>query len=322
MNRGDRWEKGSCLIMEEKNRIFALLAIFLAVFFWGLSYSVTKLLLDHLLPEEIAFFRFTLAALFLLLLALIRKPLKVEKGDHIRLAAGGAVGIPLYFIFENNGINLTTASMASMIIATIPVFNALAGSLFFKESNSWRRWAGVFLSFLGVYFIVSFGLKLPGSGADTIRGNLLMLMAAFTWVAFTRINAPLLKKYDSPTVNLYQINAGAVLLAFIALPGGINIQAFSPMVVFSLLYLGLFCSAAAFFLYMFALKSLGSTPVTTFINLIPVFGVMGGVFLLGETLLPGQVLGGAVVILGVTLVTLPQEAVIEQLDAKVQKIKK
>lgn len=293
--------------MEKKNRIFALLAIFLAILFWGLSYPVTKVLLDHLLPVEIAFFRFTLAAIFLLLLSLIRKPLKVERCDYIRLAAGGAVGIPLYFIFENNGINLTTASMASMIIATIPVFNALAGALFLKESSTWRRWAGVFLSCLGVYFIVSFGLKLPGSGADTLKGNLLMLMAAFTWVAFTRINAPLLKKYDSPTISLYQINVGAVLLAFIALPGGINVQVFSPMVVLSLLYLGLFCSAAAYYFYMFALKNLGATTVTTFINLIPVFGVTGGVFLLGETLLPIQALGGAVVILGVTLVTLPQD---------------
>jgi len=293
--------------MEGKNRIFAILAIFLAVLFWGLSYPITKALLDHLLPVEIAFFRFTLAALFLLLLSLIRKPLKVEKGDYIRLAAGGAVGIPLYFFFENNGINLTTASMASMIIATIPVFNALAGALFLRESSTRRRWAGVFLSFLGVYFIVSFGLKQPGSGADILKGNLLMLLGAFTWVVFTRINVPLLKKYDSTTVNLYQITVGAVLLAFIALPGGINVQAFSPMVILSLLYLGLFCSAAAYFLYMFALKNLGAAPVTTFINLIPVFGVMGGIFLLGETLLPGQVLGGAVVILGVTLVTLPQE---------------
>lgn len=293
--------------MDNKNHIFALLAIFLAVLFWGLSYPATKVLLDYLLPVEIAFFRFTLAAIFLLLLSLFRKPLKVEKCDYIRLAAGGAVGIPLYFFFENNGINLTTASMASMIIATVPVFNALAGALFLKESSNWRRWTGVFLSFIGVYFIVSFGLKLPDSGADTLKGNLLMFMAAFTWVAFTRINAPLLKKYDSPTVNLYQINVGAVLLAIIALPGGINVQVFSPIVVLNLLYLALFCTAAGFCFYMFALKKLGTTTVTTCINLIPVFGVMGGVFLLGETLLPIQALGGAVVILGVTLVTLPQD---------------
>jgi drug/metabolite transporter (DMT)-like permease len=292
--------------MQKSTPVLPILAIFMTVLLWGLSYPVTKALLAHLLPVEIAFFRFTLAALFLLAINFWRKPQAVEKKDYVRLAAGGAVGIPLYFIFENNGINLTTAGMASMIIATIPVLNALAGVLFLKERSTPRRWAGVFLSFLGVYLIVSFGLNLPGGGSDTLRGNMLMLLAAFTWVAFTRINAPLLKKYDSPTVNLYQISIGATLLALLALPGGVNVQAFSWQVVISLLYLGLFCSALAYFFYMYALKNLGATPVTTFINLIPVFGVLGGVLFLGEVVMPGQILGGGVVILGVTLVTLPQ----------------
>ena len=298
--------KRSVHSMQKNTPVLPIVAIFMTVLLWGLSYPVTKALLTHLLPVEIAFFRFILAALFLLSINVWRKPQAVDKKDYVRLAAGGAVGIPLYFIFENNGINFTTAGMASMIIATIPVLNALAGVIFLKERSTPRRWAGVILSFLGVYFIVSFGLHVPGGGADTLKGNMLMLLAAFTWVAFTRINAPLLKKYDSPTVNLYQISIGAALLALLALPGGVNVQAFSWQVVISLLYLGLFCSAMAYFFYMYALKNLGPTPVTTFINLIPVFGVLGGVLFLGEVILPGQILGGGVVILGVTLVTLPQ----------------
>lgn len=292
--------------MQKSNPVLPLLAIFMTVMLWGLSYPVTKGLLNHLQPVEIAFFRFTLAALFLLLINCWRKPQAVEKKDYVRLAAGGAVGIPLYFIFENNGINFTTAGMASMIIATIPVLNALTGVLFLGERSTPRRWAGVFLSFLGVYFIVSFGLNLPGGGSDTLKGNMLMLLAACTWVLFTRINAPLLQKYDSPTVNLYQISFGAALLALLALPGGVNVLSFTGSVVLSLLYLGLFSSALAYFFYMFALKNLGATTVTTFINLIPVFGVLGGVLFLGEEVLPGQIFGGGVVILGVTLVTLPQ----------------
>lgn len=283
------------------------LAIFTTVMLWGLSFPVTKSVLNHLKPADLVFFRFVLAALFLAGVSFWRRPMAIEKKDRLRLALGGAVGIPLYFLFENNGINLTTAGMASMIVATIPVMNALYGFFFLGERSTTLRWAGIFLSFIGVYLIVYYAVSQPGGGSRTLQGNLLMLGAASAWVAFTRINAPLLKKYDSPTINLYQIMVGALLLGAIALPGGVNLKAFTLPVTASLLYLGLLCSAMAYFFYMYAQKNLGATTVTTFINLVPVFGVLGGVFFLGETLLPGQVLGGGVVILGVSLVTLPQD---------------
>ncbi len=294
--------------MEGKFKPLAVLAICFTVTVWGLSYISTKVLLEYLDPVEIAFFRFFIAAVFLLVVCLIRKPITIEKKDSLRIAAGGVVGIPLYFLFENNGINLTTAGMASMIIAIIPVLNVITGAIFFKEKNTPRSWIGAALSFFGVYLIVSLGIGIPGGGEDSLRGNLLMLMAAFAWVAFTRINSPLLKKYDSTTINFYQILVGTIFLGFLALPGGVNVRAFSSIVIFNLVYLGILCSALAYFCYLYALKNLGSTSVTTFINLIPVFGVLGGVIILGETLLPGQVLGGLVVLFGVTLVTMPKES--------------
>ncbi len=290
--------------MHKKAQVLPVLAIFFTILIWGLSYISTKVLLDYLMPMEIAFFRFVLASLAMFLVALFKKPQKLARQDAFRLIAGGAIGIPVYFIMENNGLKLTTAGMASMIIAIIPVLNALTGFLFFKEKNTWRSWAGVAFSFLGVYLIVSYGVGSSGGIAGgTLEGNLLILMAAISWTVFTRVNAPLLKKYNSFTVNFYQILAGTFLLGFLALPGGINLTVFVPIVVANLLYLGILSSALAYFLYLFALKSLGTTSVTTFINLIPVFGVLGGVFILGEVVFPGQILGGLVVILGVVLVT-------------------
>ncbi len=289
-----------------EDKVLAVPAIMFTVLFWGFSYPSTKFLLTYLQPEEIAFYRFFLAAVFLSIASFFFKPAKVRKQDLFRLIAGGAVGIPLYFIFENNGINLTTAGMASMIIASIPVLNALAGTILGSEKNSPRRWFGIAMSFVGVYLIVNFGMGQPEGGRETLAGNLLVLLAAFTWVAYTRINAPLLKKYDSITVNIYQIIAGAFFLSLLALPGGIKLrQVYFVPVLLNLVYLGACCSALAYFFYMFALQKLGPIAVTTFINLVPVFGVAGGVLFLGETLLSGQLLGGVIVVAGVTLVTLP-----------------
>ena len=160
------------------------------------------------------------------------------------------------------------------------------------------------LSFIGVYLIIRSGSDGALSLAN-LQGNLLVFGAACSWVAFTRINEPLMQKHDSITVNLYQSGVGVLLLALLVLPtGGVNVTVLSGTVLFNLAYLGIFCSAVAYFFYLFALQNLGAATVTSFLNLVPVFGVLGGAIILKEALVTGQLIGGAVVITGVSLVTI------------------
>ncbi len=65
----------------------------------------------------------------------------------------------------------------------------------------------------------------------------------------------------------------------------------------------MFCSALSNFLYVYSLSRLGPIAVSPYINLIPVVGVLGGVVLLGETVVLSQVLGGVVILAGVILVS-------------------
>ncbi|MEW5785310.1 MAG: DMT family transporter [Bacillota bacterium] len=285
-----------------QNQAPAVLAILGTTIFWGLSFSSTKVLLNDLVPEQIAFFRLVLAVLALGLVFWATRQKTVAKSDLWRMAAGGAAGVFLYFLFENNGLRFTTAGTASLIVSITPALNAVAGALFFKEHHPLSRWFGVLLSIFGVYMIINSGSA--GSLAlANLGGNLLIFLAGCTWVAYTRINVPLLQKYNSLTVNFFQSLAGMILLGSLALPRGLDISTFTPTVAMNLAYLGLFCSAAAYFLYLYALKNLGSTTATTFLNLVPVFGVLGGALLLKETLSGGQLIGAAIVVLGVTLVT-------------------
>lgn len=289
--------------METRVKLQAVLAIFATTLFWGLSYSSTKVLLSTLQPEQIAFYRLLIAcvALGLLFLAAQKKP--VHKKDLLRVAAGGFFGNFIYFLFENNGLRFTTAGMGSLIIATIPVLNVLAGALIFKEKNTAQRWLGVLLSFIGVFLLIRSGSNGELSFAH-LKGNLLVFGAACTWVVYTRLNEPLLASYDSIVINLYQAAVGMLLLSGLALPQDTGAALFQGEVAFNLLYLGVFCSAVAYFFYLYALQRLGAATVTSFLNLIPVFGVLGGAIILKEALVTGQLLGGIVVIVGVSLVTM------------------
>lgn len=289
--------------METMNKVRAVLAILATTLFWGLSYSSTKVLLGSLQPAQIAFLRLILAALVLGTAFVVTRNGFVSKTDLPRVIAGGVFGTFLYFIFENNGLRFTTAGTGSLIIATIPVLNVLAGALFFREKNTVSRWLGVVLSFFGVYLIIHSGSEGALSIAN-LRGNLLVFGAACSWVVYTRINEPLMEKYNSVSINLHQSVVGVFLLALVALPSGMDVSVIKGSVLFNLAYLGIFCSAVAYFLYLYALKSLGAAAITSFLNLVPVFGVLGGAILLKEALVAGQLLGGAVVIAGVSLVTL------------------
>ena len=292
--------------MQTKVKLQAVLAIFATTLFWGLSYSSTKVLLDSLLPEQIAFYRLLIASAALGLLFVIAKKKPVHKKDLLRVAAGGFCGNFIYFLFENNGLRFTTAGMGSLIIATIPVLNVLAGAILFKEKHSPQRWLGVLFSFIGVYLLIRSGSD-GNLSLTSLKGNLLVFGAACTWVIYTRLNEPLLRNYDSIVVNFYQAVVGRVVLGFSVLPQGADAALLQGKVAANLLYLGLFCSAAAYYLYLYALQELGTAVVTSFINLLPVIGVLGGAILLKEAVAAGQLLGGAIVIVGVSLVTMTEK---------------
>ncbi len=280
----------------------AVLALLFSAFFWGLSFSSTKVLLGTLLPVQVAFLRLAVAALPLGLAALLSPRRKPSGRDLLRMAAGGATGMFLYFIFENNGLRFTTAGTASLIVAATPALNALAGTIFLKERHPLLRWCGILLSITGVYIIVTAAAH-NQPALENLRGNLLVFLAAGTWVLYTRLNVPLLLKYHSFYLTFFQTLTGMALMGALALPQGLDSALFTPVVILNLAYLGVFCSAAAYFLYLYGLKTLGSTTATAFINLVPVFGVLGGAFTLQEVLGTTQLLGGAVVILGISLVT-------------------
>lgn len=284
------------------HKLIAVLALLGSTFFWGLSFSSTKVLLNFLLPAQVVFFRLLLAVLALGLVYLASAREKVKGMDLLRMAAGGATGVFLYFVLENNGLRFTTAGTASLIVSVTPALNAVAGTFFYGERHPLVRWCGVLLSIAGVYLIITAGSNgVPA--LQNMRGNMLVFLAACSWVAYTRINVPLLLKYNSLSVTFLQTLTGMILVGLLVLPTSLDTAVFNPVVILNLAYLGLLCSAASYFLYLYGLKILGSTTATTFINLVPVFGVLGGAVLLQEVLSSGQLLGGGIVILGISLVT-------------------
>ena len=266
----------------------------LTVVFWGLSIISTKVVLAQIPPVSIAFFRYSIATATLIPLALLTHSLpKITLKDLRAIVITSLLGIVLYFLFENNALQYTTASNASMLVAAMPLFAVFIESLFFRQRVSWKMAICILISIVGVYLVVTVDGRLDFSSARFF-GNLLMMGSMICWVVYTFLNKNLEGKYSGMTIITYQSLASIFIFMPFVIPEikrWPELASITPSILANLVFLGVFCSALEYLCYIYAVKRLGATVSTTFLNLIPVVTVVSGTLLLQEKLLWIEVLG-------------------------------
>lgn len=218
---------------------------------------------------------------------------------HIGPMAGtGLLGVTLYFLFENNGIKLLSASEASIIVGTIPILTVIADSFIQKIKISLPLIVGAVLSTIGVVIMVLESLKFTGN----IAGYFFMGGAAITWVAYSFTTKKLEKEYSGLETTFWHSVAGA--LGFIPFLGTEHPlwSDFSLVIGSNILFLAFLGSALGYLFYIESLAVLGTSITNIFINVIPVISVLGAYIFLKEKISTIQYIGGSLAILGVFIV--------------------
>lgn len=282
---------------ERREHRLAVGALLLSVLFWGYSFISTKIVLTELPPASIAFFRQIIAlAVLLAWLVPAKKLPRIGWKDLLQIAISAFFGIVLYFIFENTGLRFTSASSASMIVSAVPIITLFSETIFFKLKVSLRMVVCIILSIVGVYLVISVNGKLDFSSSSFL-GNLLIMGAMVVWVIYTILIKKFSTRYSSLALTAYQSLASIFLfLPFVVSEAG-NWRMPGIFPFLNLLYLGVFCSALAYVFYIFAAKKLGPTVSSSFLNLTPVVTVVLGYFILGEKIVPVQMIGMALIML-------------------------
>jgi drug/metabolite transporter (DMT)-like permease len=299
--------------MTEKTK--ALFALIACVLFWGISFVSTKIAGAVFPPMSLGALRFALALVFLTLLKNCSAPEeKLAIQDLPLLVGAGLTGVTLYFFFENTGLGLISASVASIIVASIPALTLGAQWLEGKWLSATgrgvpvrmplRRWLGALISMIGVGFTAQ-GSGTGGTGmADgmappAMLGYLCMLGAALSWVAYCFLSRPLFSRRSRIYIVYWQSIFG--FLAFIPF-AAFELPRWgrpNPEALLHVGFLGLCCSALANRFYVQSLAILGISISTLFLNFVPVVTVIAGFFILGERLAPAQWAGAALVLAGV-----------------------
>ena len=276
---------------------------------WAVTFVSTKVLLVHLAPIEILFFRFMIgfAALALLRPRILRvRGFKEERWFML----AGATGVTLYYLLENIALTFTTASIVGVVVAAAPLFTGIASAVVLKERLRAPFFAGFAVAMAGVC-LVSFsggtaGLTGEGGlGQTGLVGVALALAAAGTWAAYSIVTKKLSTfGYDSILVTRRTFAWG---LAFM-LPT-LPVLGFSPdwaslaapEMWGNLVFLGLGASALCFVTWNMAVKELGPVKTSLYIYLVPALTVLASAAVLGDPLTPPVIAGVALTIAGLFL---------------------
>lgn len=274
---------------------------------WGGTFVTGKIVVASLTPLMGSFARYLIACVALLIAAFVLEgglP-RLSGRQWIATFVLGLVGVFSYNLFFMGALTKLPASRAALIIALNPAITMSISALVLKERLSVLRWAGVTLALLGVAIVVSDGNFARFTDGGVGVGELYMFAAVFSWALYTILGRKVLGGLSPLAATNYAALWGTVLLGAVAAPHFDTLQAaqFDFRVIASLLYLGVLGTALAFVWYYMSVKKVGASSASIFNNLVPVFGVAIGVTVLGEALLPSMLIGGAIAIAGVMLVS-------------------
>ena len=275
----------------------AILLLLFANVMWGLSFIFSKTALSEGIPTmTLAFLRYVITAALMVPLCL-----KQEGGVRLgrwapRALATTLLGITVYYFFEYTGLQRTSASAASLILALVPMMTLLYRVFILSERISPLRWGCVFLSLLGVYLVIRAD---AADGAGTLVGNLLMICACLCWTGYIIATPKLVASCSSLRVTTWQACAAVVTLAPFALAERQQWVAISPRAWLCILLLAVVCSGLCYVIYNLAIRCVDSLTVSLSININPIVACAAGAVMLGEMLTFSQLFGGLLIMVSV-----------------------
>lgn len=262
---------------------------------WGMGFVVAKGGTENFPPILLQALRFVVTS------AALGFFLPRPAGNIRWLLIATFFGATVQYALTFTGLTGLSAGVAALVVQTEVPFLVLLGALIMGERPTRRKWAGIAIAFAGVVVITGVG-HLQGS----LTSIMLVLGGAFTWA----LGQVLVRKIHglnglAVTGWIAVLAAPQLFVASFLFESGQRaaILTAGPSVWFAVLYLGLIMQALGYAWWNSLLIRHEVGQVAPFLLLLPVFAVLGGVLFLGEPLIPSRLVGGAIILAGVALIT-------------------
>ena len=284
------------------------LLLVLAPLFWGGNVIAAKLVVGEINPFLLLACRCVLATAFILPFSY--KHLKADwpavKRTWPVLMAFGIIGYALFNAFLYIGLTMTTAINSAIEQASLPMLILGANFLFFRVRATPIQIIGVALAIFGVILTATHGDPLRLLRMDVNLGDGFVILACLAYTAYTLALRfrPKVHMFSFMAVSFFGAAVAAVLM--LALFGGglgsvATLADMSPTVWMVIAYVAIFPSMFSQVAYARGVELVGANRAAPSHNLIPVFGTLGSVLILGESLETYHFVAAGIIIVGIVL---------------------
>ncbi len=282
-----------------KDSRLAYLLVNVSTLLWASNITLGRALRGQVGPLTLTAFRVTVAGLLFLVLIRRLPPGERRLGrDGPWLLGMALTGVFAFPVLLYLALRFTTASNASLINGAGPLVTAVLAAALLRERLRGHQVVGACVSLAGVFLIIR-GNGPAALGAAFNSGDLLMIANVVLWGLYS-----VLARVVTRGRSVISATAFSTWLALPFLYPAMlgewrqTPPALTPLLLLTMLYIGIFPAFIAFLTWNEGVRRAGPSGAMAFYNMLPLYGALLGAFFLGETLSPGELAGGALVIGG------------------------
>ncbi|MCL1075589.1 DMT family transporter [Shewanella dokdonensis] len=300
--------------MKSDSMLKAVALLILCAFFWGSCFPIGKHALNEVHPLTLILWRFILATLCLAIYLQFTRSSKphltvMQWGWVVIVSAIGIGGLNLGLF---TGLTLTNATNGSLIMALSPLTTSLITSIALRRLPALAQIVSLLVSLTGVLLVITNGNLASLAHMQLNRGDQMIFCGMLAWSLYTYFSQGISRWLAVIPYTLIGMICGALAIGtMIMFTPEVNplteLTHASTVVISEVFYVAILGTVAGYLLWINGVRSLGSATASLFFNFVPIFAVLTA-FLMGQPVTQLQLLGIAVVIVGLLLprLKLPQ----------------
>ena len=269
---------------------------------WGGMYVVSDVVLATIPPFTLLSIRLIMAVIILgILLSRIPSLVRPQRNEIIRLLIVGVIGFGISVGAQFVGTDKSTAVNGTLVTSASPAFILIFAALILREKLTLIRILAVTLATIGVIIIID-----PANanfGSETFFGDMALAVAAVTWGLYSVLVRSVSAKFDTLVVSFYALIGGL----FLTVPASIIELGSRPIgnidggTILGILYLGIFSTAVAMWMWNRAFALVDASVASLFFFAQPLVGALLSALLLNQQITDNLRLGTVFIIGGVLL---------------------
>lgn len=276
--------------------------LLLVVLLWAGNFTAAKIAFTQLDPLAFTAIRFAIGSVAIWIVArMVEGRVPLPRGAFWPLVWTGLIGNTIYQFCFVEGLDRTSATKSSLILAGMPAIVTLCAGLLGIEHVTHRQRIAVLIATVGVAVVV----LARGGGIDTSvgAGDALLLGAVVFWAAYTLM----LRRYALPMsplqVTAWTVYTGTPGLILLGIPALLhtNWHHVSWAGWGGVLYSALLSLVVAYVLWTRGISTIGAARTALYNTIVPLFATLIAVVVLHEKPGIGDLLGGLLIVAGVLL---------------------